>query len=1372
MSKETPKKKKTKNAIIYDRRRFPLLRRLYHIRYDPNDKTLQFKTPFTGGKWEKDPYLAISKACAEYRLTDETLEPILNGFDRDTPVDWKALRGSITKKIKCDDATAKQIALYAFLHSSIHAPALSAENAINNFYLTPYEQWATTEGTLTEMPTDVRIERSYEHFTKDGKKCMENWVYNNQQHHFCEGKNGPKRGPKDSKRPFCRVALQDTADDTSNADMIDEDKCACSNKWSYQQDFLRCDPESANVLDDEGNELGYTWCMYAKSTAGCVDLSLRYIKDNCKEFIEEIRELAGVPVGQDMKGKIGKFFRSHGRTYPSHLEFYRKYVQLHLQYEKTQKTLQDKKEYIEAIENEVKRFNESNEATEFRIGDVADWSYCEPIQTIRGTPSKKHYKNLEETESDCTRCDFLPNNTHFDLKGQSKQKRLADQNKMLEMYRKREVNSIRLLVGQEAYVTERLEHMVEDDVDIMEVIENTNIKEDQFRFTIGTTNEKRLLSLRQNDVYYMLDYHFQKQYKIRYQEDSAESNTTTDNDSNLSAGKYQIIGGGDTLVLPILWEVTFKKNIPKAYFSHTPGWKHFNKDNKKTMVDELKKQVHKKLKKQWNEAIRIENWPDLYDAWKWHSKNGEAHQGGTTKKSKTKKAVCDKKIEECEADDNCMVVGEVGCLPRKSLGIYAFTYDPDIIDSVNHEGKTHALVHYGTISLEDDRLPSTRKDIETVFETIQLNVFKRFRHEFRHHFLPGQQEAAASHDEQTVELKGSGDSDEDITMTDDEDSDYELVEDDADDDSGEDDSDEDDFDDDNFDDSGDGEDDSGDSGDGEDDFGIEVDPSNVEDMTNEAIDDEVSNVMDNIQNATKYVFETYNLSGIFLCEPGKIKDVFGSKPSNVMSFMAKAGNEIVQQRQNIQKKDIMSIRRDVDENDVDAKGWSYTYKGKHILLKDNGKIFEDGKLVQRNDEIDLAAQLLKYLNVWSLPLGDEDDRFLFADWYGSLYKERMTQQERGKYDNMMKKMKSMKERMVRDRSNDEIHKIADQRLLVQGKMYQKLYNEYETFRIEYEKTDENGDSFKDIVHGIEDVDDLANPKTNGLSKLGRQFRTRLWKFFKALKKVKDENIATVVERLQRSWKNDNELENAFELLKSIEDDREIRESFEGLINALRDIDMSKIDYEKIIAEKVDKIKNLTLHEAYLEYYSFWEKEREFIKSELDVKEKTSVLDTGFKILLRTNSIYEDTLQHRWDVFEKLTNHIKEKINEYRSETIDADKYTGLPYFPQNVRRIIGGGGKRSLPSPKASQSKKKKRRVTLMNVSNTVSEKIGVYEREGTVKDENGLTVTIRFDYNMNDYFFEPVDVSTKENEESTTTNQKKKRVSPTLVSTQTTSES
>ena len=70
-----------------------------------------------------------------------------------------------------------------------------------------------------------------------------------------------------------------------------------------------------------------------------------------------------------------------------------------------------------------------------------------------------------------------------------------------------------------------------------------------------------------------------------------------------------------------------------------------------------------------------------------------------------------------------------------------------------------------------------------------------------------------------------------------------------------------------------------------------------------------------------------------------------------------------------------------------------------------------------------------------------------------------------------------------------------------------------------------------------------------------------------------------------------------------------------------------------------------------------------------------------------------------------------------------------------------------------------------MNVSNTVSEKIGVYEREGTVKDENGLTVTIRFDYNMNDYFFEPVDVSTKENEESTTTKQKKKRVSPTLVS-------
>ena len=387
MSKETPKKKKTKNAIIYDRRRFPLLRRLYHIRYDPNDKTLQFRTPFTGGEWKKDPYFAISKACAKYRLTDETLEPFLKGFERDKSVDWNKFRGSIKKKIKCDDATAKQIALYAFLHSPIHAPVLSAVNAINNFYLTPFEQWATstTSHVLDEMPKDVLIERSYEHFTKDGKKCMENWVYNNQQHHFCEGKNGPKRGPKDSKRPFCRVALQDTADDTSKADMIDEDfQCACSNNWSYQQDFLRCDPESANVLDDEGDKLEYTWCMYKKYTPGCVDLSLKYIKDNCKEFIEEIRQLAGVPEGEDMKGKIGKFFRNHGRTYPSHLEFYKKYVQLHLQYEKTQKTLQDKKEYIEAIENAVKRFNESNEATEFRIGDVADWSYCEPIQTKRG----------------------------------------------------------------------------------------------------------------------------------------------------------------------------------------------------------------------------------------------------------------------------------------------------------------------------------------------------------------------------------------------------------------------------------------------------------------------------------------------------------------------------------------------------------------------------------------------------------------------------------------------------------------------------------------------------------------------------------------------------------------------------------------------------------------------------------------------------------------------------------------------------------------------------------------------------------------------------------------------------------------------------
>ena len=194
MSEETPKKSKRKSQYRTSGAGSSF-EALAHIRYDPNNKTLQFRTPFTA-EHGKRSVRGHFQSVREYRLTDERLEPFLKGFERDKSVDWNKLRGSIKKKIKCDDATAKQIALYAFLHSPIHAPVLSAVNAINNFYLTPFEQWATstTNRVLDEMPKDVLIERSYEHFTEDGNnKCMDHWVYNNKQRHFCEGKAGPKR---------------------------------------------------------------------------------------------------------------------------------------------------------------------------------------------------------------------------------------------------------------------------------------------------------------------------------------------------------------------------------------------------------------------------------------------------------------------------------------------------------------------------------------------------------------------------------------------------------------------------------------------------------------------------------------------------------------------------------------------------------------------------------------------------------------------------------------------------------------------------------------------------------------------------------------------------------------------------------------------------------------------------------------------------------------------------------------------------------------------------------------------------------------------------------------------------------------------------
>ena len=143
---------------------------------------------------------------------------------------------------------------------------------------------------------------------------------------------------------------------------------------------------------------------------------------------------------------------------------------------------------------------------------------------------------------------FCPTRTL--TKGQSKQNRLNDQNKMLEMYRKRVVKSINLFVGQKAYVINRLEHMVKDDVDITGVIESTNIKDGQFRPTVGNTTENKL---RRNDVYYMLDYYFQKEYRKLYPDDSENGSdtTTSEDDDDMSTGnKYQIIGGKHTL--PIL----------------------------------------------------------------------------------------------------------------------------------------------------------------------------------------------------------------------------------------------------------------------------------------------------------------------------------------------------------------------------------------------------------------------------------------------------------------------------------------------------------------------------------------------------------------------------------------------------------------------------------------------------------------------------------------------------------------------------------------------------------------------------------------------------------------------------------------------------
>ena len=705
-------KAENKNHISYERRKVPLLRHLYHIRFDPNDKTLQFKTPFTGGEWKNDPYFAISEACAKYNLTDEKLKPFLEHFKADDEVQWEDLRSKIKASTGCEEKeTQRLVALYAFLHSPIHAPALSAVNAINNFYLlTPYDQWKTATGPkLLETPKGVLIQRSREHFTAgDGKKCLEQWDHNGKQHRFCEGKDGPKKGNK----PWCRVAPVEP--------------CACKKEWKDDDDNKRkgCDPETAKdddaPTDENGNKT--PWCMIDEYSDGCIEPVFERVKAACKAFKTEGMPLLVKRYNKEYKKNVSFDVGSNLfeyteiiKKYKNHYEFYTKYIKIMKKIQKLSKESPKYKEemtkHVKSMETIANEFNdaqedaknEGQEITTFRINDVPNWRPCTPKSS---------------TEAECHRCDFLPN-THFDLKGQSKQNRLNDQNKMLEMYRKRVVKSINLFVGQKAYVINRLEHMVKDDVDITGVIESTNIKDGQFRPTVGNTTENKL---RRNDVYYMLDYYFQKEYRKLYPDDSENGSdtTTSEDDDDMSTGnKYQIIGGKHTL--PILWEFTFHKQrnhkgkeveISKAYFSQTdfdsdPDCEFFDSD----MIEKLKDKVRTKLKKQWNEdAVLIDSWPQLYKAWEWHSKSGVLRQGGREKVVE----VCGSPNDCASSRDTCITHG-TGCFP-KTVGVHV-VYEDDT-------STRKYVVQMGEYTCQDDSLPSLDETFEHIYNHINIHCWK------------------------------------------------------------------------------------------------------------------------------------------------------------------------------------------------------------------------------------------------------------------------------------------------------------------------------------------------------------------------------------------------------------------------------------------------------------------------------------------------------------------------------------------------------------------------------------------------------------------------------------------------------------------------
>lgn len=172
--------------IKYERRKFAVLRTVYKMRETPGGD-LEYRTPFTENQWKANPYAAVEGA-----LGDEGVQGALESVTLDYKKRFNVEKAEERLKNALPvehQGKAALLALYAYLHSDLHKPVLSAENAIKIIGpVMDAERAAGAEvrgGGKKKDPTKV-LKPDGTH-GKGVCKCNHQWSF--------DGDDGESRGP-------------------------------------------------------------------------------------------------------------------------------------------------------------------------------------------------------------------------------------------------------------------------------------------------------------------------------------------------------------------------------------------------------------------------------------------------------------------------------------------------------------------------------------------------------------------------------------------------------------------------------------------------------------------------------------------------------------------------------------------------------------------------------------------------------------------------------------------------------------------------------------------------------------------------------------------------------------------------------------------------------------------------------------------------------------------------------------------------------------------------------------------------------------------------------------------------------------------------